>query len=334
VLGGIALGAATALASACGSVGAAPTPVVELGPGPATASCEGAACEGTDPARPVRATPQRPLSEVVRDASPDGERPGDPAGEIARLEDAARGTGPGVDESLYRLGRAYERADRLDEARKTYFSLIQKHPTSKRIPYAYLAFGELFSAEAAADPSKLALAEQAYLEVLKHPPPENGAFGYAHHQLARTLVTRSDPARALGHAKQAVEHASAYPASPGAARIADAARALAIDAYAAVGRPAATHDFFRRLAGEPAATAEARTLILAARVAARYTELQDFAAATELFTDLFARGTAAHLCTERRVAPALETLSTSGTAPQRQEASRLARLHTQRCASK
>jgi hypothetical protein len=58
-----------------------------------------------------------------------------------------------------------------DNARKVYLELIHNWPNSKYIPNAYLAFGELFFNEAQGDPSKWALAEQSYSEVVKYPRP-------------------------------------------------------------------------------------------------------------------------------------------------------------------
>ncbi len=72
-----------------------------------------------------------------------------------------------IDEVLYYLAYAYELDGDLAHARKTYFELISRHPQSKYIPYAYYAFGEAFHEEAKSDPTKYALATQAYLETLK-----------------------------------------------------------------------------------------------------------------------------------------------------------------------
>jgi TolA-binding protein len=78
---------------------------------------------------------------------------------------------PMMDEVLYYLAYAYELSGDLMDARKTYFSLIQKYPSSKKIPYAYYAFGEMFFHEAKSDPTKWDLAVQAYKEALKFTDP-------------------------------------------------------------------------------------------------------------------------------------------------------------------
>src|ERR1700742_3738156 len=88
-----------------------------------------------------------------------------------------------IDEVLYYLAYEYEQAGDLDNARKVYYELIQTAPKSKYIPNAYLAFGELFFQDAMADPSKWALAAEAYKQVQKYPPPDNKVYGYSHYKL-------------------------------------------------------------------------------------------------------------------------------------------------------
>ncbi|MBX3199981.1 MAG: tetratricopeptide repeat protein [Labilithrix sp.] len=74
---------------------------------------------------------------------------------------------PDLDEVLYRLGLAHELSGDAARARRAYLELITNHPRSKLVPLAYFAFGELFFAEGPDDPSKNALALQAYDQVLK-----------------------------------------------------------------------------------------------------------------------------------------------------------------------
>ena len=69
------------------------------------------------------------------------------------------------DEVAYFLGYEYERAGDVASARRAYFDVIAKYPSSRWVPYAYFAFGELFLAEADADPSKFELALQAFQKV-------------------------------------------------------------------------------------------------------------------------------------------------------------------------
>ena len=76
-----------------------------------------------------------------------------------------------IDEAYYYLGLEYELGGDLMNARKTYYELIRNAPASKYVPYAYFAFGEIFFREAKSDPTKLDLAKQAYIEVMKFQSP-------------------------------------------------------------------------------------------------------------------------------------------------------------------
>lgn len=69
----------------------------------------------------------------------------------------------------YFLGYAYELLGDMSSARKTYFTLIQRYPSSRWIAHAYYAFGTLFLKEAQADPRRADLAVKAFAEVLKFP---------------------------------------------------------------------------------------------------------------------------------------------------------------------
>jgi tetratricopeptide (TPR) repeat protein len=76
---------------------------------------------------------------------------------------------PNADDVIYFLGYAYELLGDMSAARKTYYLLIQRYPSSQWIGGAYYAFGDLFLKEARSDPSKADLAVQAFEEVLKFP---------------------------------------------------------------------------------------------------------------------------------------------------------------------
>jgi tetratricopeptide (TPR) repeat protein len=76
---------------------------------------------------------------------------------------------PLLDEVLYFVAIEYEAAQKLMDARKTYYELIKQHPSSRYIPAAYFAFGEMFVQEGKVDPSKWEFARQAYTEVIKFP---------------------------------------------------------------------------------------------------------------------------------------------------------------------
>ena len=75
---------------------------------------------------------------------------------LAAKADAAQ---PQYEEAL-RL----EGAGEMDAARRAFFEIIQRQPSSAFIPLVYLAFGELFAADARKDPSKRELAKQAWSE--------------------------------------------------------------------------------------------------------------------------------------------------------------------------
>jgi TolA-binding protein len=81
-------------------------------------------------------------------------------------------TYPQSDEVGYFLGYAYEQMGDMANARRAYFDVVAKYPSSRFVPYAYFAFGELFLAEADADPSKLDLALQAFTKVTSYAKSE------------------------------------------------------------------------------------------------------------------------------------------------------------------
>jgi TolA-binding protein len=103
---------------------------------------------------------------------------------------------PQIDEIHYYLALAYELNGNLTEARRSYFELITKAPLSRLIPLGYFAFGELFFAEGKTDPSKNALAVQAYQEVLKYPPADNPVYADALARLGETHLRMQDDERA------------------------------------------------------------------------------------------------------------------------------------------
>ena len=74
-----------------------------------------------------------------------------------------------MDEVFYFHALELEMAHDLMGARKTYYELIKRHPSSTYVGPAYFAFGEMFHAEADGDPSKKSLAVAAWGEAAKHP---------------------------------------------------------------------------------------------------------------------------------------------------------------------
>lgn len=126
---------------------------------------------------------------------------------------------PQLDEVAYYLGFEHEQAGDLANARRVYFELISKMPSSRYIPRAYLAFGELFAGEAMSDPSKWDLAKQAYTKVLSIPPPANEVYGYAWYRLAYVLVNQGDAAHARDAFQKTVDFATSFPQLPGSATL-------------------------------------------------------------------------------------------------------------------
>jgi tetratricopeptide (TPR) repeat protein len=157
---------------------------------------------------------------------------------------------PLMDEALYYLAYEYELDQDLMDARKTYFELIQKHPSSRYIPNAYLAFGEMFFEEAAKDPSKWDLAIAAYNEVIKYPPPDNKVYGYAWYKRGWANTSKGEYDQALNSFKKTIDYCMQYSQISGNARLADAARKDIVFAYVQKGSPTAAYNFFRTISGD------------------------------------------------------------------------------------
>lgn len=146
---------------------------------------------------------------------------------------------------IYAEAYALEKKGDLAGARKKYFELITKHPASAPIPQAYLAFGELFFAEAEADPSKRELAAQAYREVVKYPPPGNAVYAFALLRLGEGFARAHDGPSALGSLRRALDALAQHPGSPEAARVQRSAVQWLVVAYAESGKPDQAAAFFR-----------------------------------------------------------------------------------------
>jgi TolA-binding protein len=172
----------------------------------------------TPPAAPVEpvasAGPVRPSQPAAADSRADV--PSRPAGFVAARDwrrAGARLTTQGPDEALYDQGLQQEQAGDARGARRTYYELIQKHPASPLIPYAYFAFGEMFLEESKGDPSKLDLCEQAFKEVVKYAQSPIVPEAYA--RLGEVYTTKGDAARATAMLRKLHRD---FPASDAAAR--------------------------------------------------------------------------------------------------------------------
>jgi TolA-binding protein len=200
-----------------------------------------------------------------------------------------------LDETLYNLAYEHEQAGDLAAARKAYLDLIQSAPSSKYVPHAYLAFGELFFQEAQSDPSKWPLAEQSYKEVIKYPAPENKVLSYAHYKLAYVYWNKGDFAAALGELKRTVDIGLKYPKLPNAEPLAVSARRDLVPLYALTGDPKKAHDFYRPLSGDGAAESE-RTFRWLADLGQNYLDIGHYQEGIELYRDLLKRDRGARSC--------------------------------------
>lgn len=119
-----------------------------------------------------------------------------------------------LDQSMYSLGLEYELVGDNLEARKVYFELISKQPSSKWVPYAYFAFGEFFVKDAKSDPSNWALAQQSYEAAKKQSSTPLNAW---------TLWRLMQVERVMGRSLQANTYEnqlrSSYPQSDAVKRI-------------------------------------------------------------------------------------------------------------------
>jgi TolA-binding protein len=155
----------------------------------------------------------------------------------------------GPDATEFAAALASERDGKVDAARKGYLQVIMKWPKSPYIPLAYLAFGELFLRESDKDPSKLDLARQSYLEVLKFGPGERAGMLLATYRLGEVEQRAKEPAKAMAMLKRAIDTAAQWPDTLCAGPIDARARTGMVSAYAEAGRSERAYDFFRRLGG-------------------------------------------------------------------------------------
>lgn len=160
----------------------------------------------------------------------------------------------GDDRTLYDQALAAEKLGDRTAARKGFFMLVQNYPRSRRIPLAYLAFGELFAHEAESDAAKWELAVAAFNEVAKYPPPDNTAYAYALLRLGDTRRERDDQ-RALGYYLKALQAGQKYPDLPCRDSVSRGARERLVDSYVRVGRPDRAWNFFRASVDAPDARA-------------------------------------------------------------------------------
>ncbi len=180
-----------------------------------SASSTGMAGTQTATARKAREEAIRNYTLLVRDYS------GAPSSDFPTSPPPAY---PLLDEVDYFLAYEYEQSGDAANARRCYYDLIVKMPSSKYISGAYLAFGEMFFDEAQADPSKWEIAKQAYLKTIAYPPPDNRVYGYAWYQLGHVFANVSESPQALNAFKKTVDFANSFPQLPGSDALAHAAQ--------------------------------------------------------------------------------------------------------------
>jgi tetratricopeptide (TPR) repeat protein len=195
---------------------------------------------------------------------------------------------PLLDEVYYYLAYEYEQAGDTTNARRVYLDLITKTPTSKYIPNAYLAFGELFFNEAMSDPSKWDPAKQAYQRVIAKPPPENKVFGYAWYKLAYVFWNQGDLPHALDAFKKVVDFGTQFAQLPNAKKLADSARRDVVPVYALAGSPTAAYNFFRNLSGDPPGSSD-KTFKMMNDLGQNYLDTGHYPEAIALYKDLIVR---------------------------------------------
>jgi hypothetical protein len=247
----------------------------------------GAAC-GTAPAgqtaqpaqtaeEPLVVVPPPPSAAPSATAEPEASAPAVPsrppaaAGDVEACIALARGNVTSNDpakaagEAEYHNGLAVERKGSMADARRRYFTVIQNYPASVFVPPTYFAFGEMFAREAIQDTSKAPLAEQAFNEVLKYPPPENKLRSITQYRLG-IVLSATDRVRALAMLARAAKADREAPQDSCAVEVSAAALSLSVPIFADVGDPAKAWSFYMGLTGDGARTAQ-RTLELVEQLA-------------------------------------------------------------------
>lgn len=200
-----------------------------------------------------------------------------------------------TDEVLYYLAYEYEQSKDLEKARSVYLELIDGWKNSRFIPNAFLAFGELFFAEAQGDPTKWGLAEQAYSNVIKYPPPENKLFGYARYKLGYVYWNKGEFDKAIDEFKRVIEFGTTYTQLPGASGLADSARKDIIPVYALKGNPGRAYEFFKPLSGDSGSSND-KTFKMMESLGTVLLDTGHYEEAIILYRDLIKRNPGDHTC--------------------------------------
>ena len=153
------------------------------------------------------------------------------------------------DEVLYYLAYEYEQAKALGKARDVYLKLIKDWPKSRFVPSAFLAFGELYFNEAMTDPTRWALAQQAYEKVVSYKAPKNKLWGYAAYKLGYVHWNQGRFEKAIDQFKRVIEFGMKHKELPNANGLISAARRDIIPVYALRGDAKKAWRFFDPLSG-------------------------------------------------------------------------------------
>ena len=242
--------------------------------------------------------------------------------------DPTKSTGCG-DEVLYYLAYEYEQDGNYDKARDVYLELIDNwKDTSKYIPNAFLAFGELFFQEAQGDPSKWGLAEQAYRNVLKYDPPENKLWGYAQYKLAYVLWNKGEFGEAVKGFRSVIEFGNKFASLPNASGLATSARRDIIPVYALAEDPKKAYDYFRPLSGDSGASSE-KTFKMMEDLGSTLLDTGHYPEAIVLYKDLMKRNLGDNLCFyQANVAKATMAMKSGDKAAIRSELNEQVKMYT------
>ncbi|MEM9193226.1 MAG: tetratricopeptide repeat protein [Myxococcota bacterium] len=146
-----------------------------------------------------------------------------------------------MDEVLFSLAFGLEELRQQDRARQVYHRLIKGYPQSRFVPHAYLSFAEFYFNEA-----DMRAALQFYSKVTEFPPDRNPVYGYSLYKSAWAHYNVEDFRGSLQSFVEVIEFATQNPNARDAENLARQSRREMVLPYAMVGSPNQALDFFRR----------------------------------------------------------------------------------------
>lgn len=123
------------------------------------------------------------------------------------------------DETLYYMSLEYIRGGDLDATKRAFLQILDKYPQSDYMAPTYFLMGELIRKEAASDPTKWKLAQQAYTQVVKL--PDARILPYSLLRLGGVFEAQGEAENAKAVYKELV---TKFPDSGAAAKVPDAMR--------------------------------------------------------------------------------------------------------------